>query len=306
MLTVALAALACTPGTAELDRTATQGVVITRVVACDAERRARVIRRAVSRGGVGTVVQDVEPAGSSVVWSEVSSTSSRRVGRIFRVGISSRRVFLRRVVARSTRAFEVDVAATKDGTVAWLVDTTAEDRLVLQHRAGRPIPVARETGIRDMGIHYDGTLVWKDGTGGQRYRDVRRRKTTGCAPHPKEVVTLSTPTMLLTADRATRRAHAACLRDTGVKLGVYLTTSATEARPVGVDRHWVILSETPRDASGCAGESVVVIDLRQGGRYLGTRRADCDGPRAGEPVRVDDQGSVLRWTRDGVEHSAAL
>ena len=306
MLTVALAALACTPGTAELDRTANQGVVITRVVACDANRRTRVLRRAVSRNGVGTVVQDVQPAGGSIVWSEVTRSSSQRVGRILRVGINSRRLFLRRVVARSTQAFLISVGATKDGTVAWLVDTDGEDRLNLQHRTGRPVPVARETGIRDMGIHYDATLVWKDGTGGQRYRDVRRRKTTGCAPRRKEVVTLSTPGVLLTADSATRGVHAACLRDTGVKLGIYLSASGVRTQPVGVDRHWVILSETPRGTSGCAGESVVVIDLRQGGRYLGTRRANCDGPRAGQPVRVDDQGPVLHWTRDGVEHRAAL
>ena len=136
---------------------------------------------------------------------------------------------------------DAPIAVTASGAPAWIrdgvllgVDAASQvaelDRgAVTNLRADGD--VVRWNQIRDMGIHYDGTLVWKDGTGGQRYRDVRRRKTTGCAPHRKEVVTLSTPGVLLTADAATRSAHAACMRDTGVKLGIYLTTSATEARP---------------------------------------------------------------------------
>jgi hypothetical protein len=98
--------------------------------------------------------------------------------------------------------------------------------------------------------------------------------------------------------------RAACLKDTGVKLGIYVTPTGTAVTPAGVDRHWVILTEARPGA--CSGESVVVIDLRQGGRYLGTRRDACDGPRAGQPVSVDEAGPVLRWTRDGVDHNAPL
>lgn len=304
MLAVALAALACTPGSAELERSAQRGVVVTRVVACDAEGRRRTVRRAVSRAGAGTVVQDVEPSGRAVVWSEVTSTATRHVGRVVRLGIASRRILSRRVVARSSEPFEVGVGATSDGTMAWLIDRRGEDRLVLQSRgAPRRLLLDRGTGLRDMAVHYDATLVWKDAAGGQRYRDVRTRPRPGCAAHRREVVTLDTPDVLLTG---TATAHAACFRDTGVKIGVYLTSPSTEARPAGVDRHWLILTEARAGTGACSGEGVVVIDLRQGGRYLGTERPGCDGPRAGQPVRVDDQGPVLHWTRDGMERSAAL
>ena len=275
------------------------------VVACDAARRARVLRRTRVRHSIGRRITDASRFGDSIVWGELVQrrhsaravvVEARTDGRVRR----RRTVWRARVRGSGASFLRLDVAALRRRAVAW-----SRRHAVVVARPGRRTVALRPRYGGSLAVEDGRTLGWETPAGEAVFQDVLPVPLRDACPMRSRFTTVSTGdgVRVRSADFTGLSGPATtvvrvCLpaerRDVVVAAsGFEIHREVTHVAP-----HWAVVTATPFEAgqdAGCIGQRIELVDLRSGRIRRAARFDVCDrAPVAGDLQAVTPSGA-LAW-----------